>query len=72
MSTLEGTITIAQESRFQLVDGRGVGHLLILDALALAEPDQLADLSRRQVRVSVQTKPGHGIIGNVATSILVL
>ena len=72
MQTIEGIITVVQESRFQLVDDRGVGHLLVLDALAGAEADQLAGLARGQIRIRVQTKPGYGIIGAVATTISVV
>ena len=69
MARVEGRITIVQESRFQLVDDAGVAHLMILDALSGAEPDQLADLAKRQARVVVHSKPGDGIIGRVATDI---
>lgn len=73
MSSLKGIVTIAQESRFQLVDDDGVAHMLILDALALSEPDQLQGLARRQARVQVQTKRGKGVIAaQVATSIVTL
>lgn len=73
MNILKGVVTIAQESRFQLVDDDGVAHMLILDALALSEPDQLQDLARRQARVQVQTKPAKGVTAaRIATSIATL
>ncbi len=71
-TTIEGIVTIVQESRFQLIDDEGVGHMLVLGALSLAEPAQLEGLARRQARVSVRVKPGAGIIGRVATSITTL
>lgn len=71
-TTIQGIVTIAQESRFQLIDDEGVGHMLVLGALCLAEPSQLEALARRQARVSVRVKPGAGIIGRIATSISTL
>ena len=41
VKTMQGTITIVQESRFQLTDDGGVSHLFILGHDTLAEPDQL-------------------------------
>ena len=69
MDVMEGVVTMAQESRFQLTDDRGVSHLFILGHGAAAEPDQLAPLSRQQARVQVHyTRPEY-IIGLVAQSI---
>lgn len=73
MSIVKGVVTIAQESRFQLIDDDGVGHMLILDAFAMSEPDQLQVLAQRQARVLVHTKAGKGVIAaRVATSIATL
>ena len=69
LAVIEGVVTIVQESRFQLVDDRGVAHLLILDPNATAEPDQLVALAGLQARVKVKTKAGHGVIGRIATSL---
>ncbi len=59
MQTMDGVITLVQESRFQLIDDHGVGHLFLLSHSASAEPSQLAPLQKRQayVRVSFQTAP---------------
>ena len=69
MNMMEGVVTLAQESRFQLTDDRGVSHLFILGHDAAAEPDQLAPLSRRQARVRVHYTRPENIIGLVAHSI---
>lgn len=69
MQTMEGVVTIVQESRFQLTDDQGASHLFILSHDTLAEPDQLQPLQRRQARVRVgYTKPGN-IIGFIAHSV---
>ncbi len=66
MPTMEGTVTIVQESRFQLTDDQGVSHLFTLGHRAKAEPAQLAPLQHTQARVRVAyTQPGN-IIGFVA------
>jgi len=66
---MEGIVTIVQESRFQLTDDDGVGHLFILGHGAGAEPSQLQPLQRRQARVSVRYTTGQNVIGLVAKSI---
>jgi len=69
MDVMEGIVTMVQESRFQLTDGKGVSHLFILGHDAAAEPDQLAPLSRRQAKVRVRYTRPENIIGLVAHSI---
>ena len=69
MNVMEGVVTLAQESRFQLTDDRGVSHLFILSHDAAAEPDQLAPLSRQQARVRVRYTRPENIIGLVAHAI---
>lgn len=69
MDVMEGVVTLAQESRFQLTDDQGVSHLFILGHDAAAEPDQLAPLSRGQTRVRVHYTRPENIIGLVAHSI---
>ena len=66
---MEGVVTVAQESRFQLTDDRGVSHLFVLAPDAGAEPDQLAPLSRQQARVRVGYTRPENIIGLLAHSI---
>ena len=72
MAQMEGTVTIVQESRFQLTDDHGVSHLFILSHGASAEPDQLASLQRRQARVRVRYAPARNLIGLTAMAIDVL
>lgn len=69
-STMDGVITIVQESRFQLTDGAGVGHLFILSPYAAAETDQLPAL--RFHRVRVRYSPARNTIGNIASAVSLL
>lgn len=69
MDVMEGVVTMAQESRFQLTDDRGVSHLFILGHDAAAEPDQLAPLSRQQARVRVHYTRPENVIGLLAHAI---
>ncbi len=69
MDVMEGVVTVAQESRFQLTDDQGVSHLFVLGHDASAEPDQLAPLSRGQVRVRVRYTRPENLIGLVAHSV---
>ena len=68
---MEGVVTIVQESRFQLTDDSGVGHLFTAGHACGAEPGQLAGLQRRQARVRVRYSTVPNTIGNVAQSIWV-
>ncbi len=47
--TMDGVVTVVQESRFQLTDDAGVSHLFILSPDAAAEPDQLAAVAEGAV-----------------------
>ena len=67
--SMEGVVTVVQESRFQLTDDRGVSHLFVLSANAAAEADQLAPLQRRQARVRVHYSAAQNVIGNVSVAI---
>lgn len=67
--SMDGVVTIVQESRFQLTDDRGVSHLFILGHGTLAEPAQLEPLQRRQARVRVHYTEPRNIIGLVAKSV---
>jgi hypothetical protein len=69
VKTMEGIVTIVQESRFQLTDDSGVSHLFILGHDTLGEPDQLEPLQRRQARVRVRFTEGRNVIGLVAHSV---
>ena len=72
MQMVEGMVTIVQEGRFQLCDDGGVSHLFQLAPNALLEPDQLAPLARRQARVRVYCREGHGVLARVATRMTLL
>ena len=69
MPTMTGTVTIVQETRFQLTDEHGVSHLFLLGHGSMAEPDQLAPLQSAQARVRVRYVQPRNIIGMVAKSI---
>lgn len=66
-STMDGVITIVQESRFQLTDDAGVGHMFTLSPYAAAETDQLPGLRFRRVRVRYSA--GRNVIGNTASAV---
>ncbi len=67
-----GTVTIVQESRFQLTDEGGASHLFMLGHASMAEPEQLAPLQRTQARVRVTYVQPRNIIGMVARSVELL
>ncbi len=69
MATMDGRITLAQESRFQLTDEAGVGHLFTLGPWCAAEPKQLVPLAESQAPVRVTYKQGKDVIGYVAQRI---
>jgi hypothetical protein len=69
VQSIVGVVTIVQEGRFQLLDATGVSHHFILHHGAAADPEQLASLVNRQVRVSYKD-PG-GVIGHLATGMLI-
>jgi hypothetical protein len=69
VESIAGIVTIVQEGRFQLLDAACVSHHFILGYGAAADPEQLAGLVNRRVRVSYKD-PG-GIIGHVATRLLI-
>jgi hypothetical protein len=70
MDSIEGTVILAQESRFQLIDRGGVAHHFILGHGCAAEPQQLPALTGRRARVHYQTP--REILGHVAQRIDVL
>jgi hypothetical protein len=72
MPKMTGTVVIAQESRFQLIDDDGAGHLFILSPAASAEPQQLYGLQERQARVRVSYTNPPRIIGLLAQKIVLL
>jgi hypothetical protein len=69
MSSIEGVVTIVQESRFMLMDDAGAAHLFLLGHSASADPSQLTPLQHRQARVRVEYAKTRNLIGYVAKSI---
>jgi len=70
--TIDGVVTIVQESRFQLVDDGGVGHLLVLGHDSSTEPDQLESLAATQCRVRVRYTQSAEVIGLIAHDVATL
>ena len=69
MKTITGIVTLAQESRFQLIDDAGIAHFFVLSHGASAEPSQLGELQRRQARVRVRWQEAPNMIARVARRI---
>jgi hypothetical protein len=72
MSQLTGTVVIAQEGRLQVMDERGVSHLVILSHSAAAETWQLPPLQAGQSRVRVTYSDAPHVIGLKAEKIELL
>lgn len=72
VQSLEGVITLAQESRFQITDRLGVSHQVVLSPRALLEPDQLVGLVRSGARVRVGFQTTGEVISLIARSVHVL
>ena len=64
--TMNGVVTLVQESRFQLTDENGISHLFVLSHGALAEPAQLHPLQARQAEVQITYTRASNAIANVA------
>ena len=69
MNVTTGVVTLAQESRFQLVDDAGIAHHFILSHGAASEPSQLGALQRRQARIHVQWRDAPNLIARIARRI---
>ena len=69
MRTMEGVVTLAQESRFQMMDDDGVWHLFVLGHGAAAEPAQLTALQKHQSRIRVGYSEASNLIAHTAHSI---
>lgn len=69
--TMNGTITLVQERRFQLVDDKAVAHLFLLAHDAAADPAVLEDALRSGARVRVSYRDGDPphLIAHVATAL---
>ncbi len=72
MMSMEGTVIIVQESRFQLLDRNGVGHHFLLGHAAAPEPQQLWSLQRDQSRVRVDYDPAPDVLAHLARRITLL
>jgi hypothetical protein len=69
MQSIVGTMIIAQEERFQLLDRDGVGHQFLLHYRSPVEADELSPLLHRRVRVSYRPAEEADIIGHIAVHI---
>lgn len=69
MLSMEGIVTIAQESRFQLTAPDGVSHTFLLSWKAPLDPGQLSLLQRDQARVRIDYTAAENVIGLLARSI---
>ncbi len=69
MDSIEGTVILAQESRFQILDRGGVGHHFILGHSCAADPEQLPALQRDQSRVRVHYRQAEDLLAHLALRI---
>lgn len=65
MKTVTGTINFVQEGRFELRSDEGQHKLFILSHHAPLEPQDLPDLQRRKVRVTVRFDEQPGLIAGI-------
>ncbi len=72
MRTMDGVMTLAQESRFQITDGDGVSHQAVLSPRARLEPDQLVGLVRSGVRVRLGFTTTPKVMSLIAHSVRVV
>ena len=72
MQTMDGVITVVQESRFQMRDDRGVYHHFLLSHGAAAEPADLEPLQAREARVRVRYGKAPNLLAQVAHNIVCL
>lgn len=71
VQTLSGRITVAQESRFRLVDDAGVSHLFVVSHRVPIDPYALARLATHQRRVTVRYAEAAALVARVAHDIAV-
>ena len=67
--TMDGVVTLVQESRFQLTNDEGVSHLFVLSHKAPLEPAQLVPLQQSQARVTVRFEEAPNLVALLAHSI---
>ena len=66
MQTMDGVITMVQESRFQMRDDRGVYHLFLLSHAAAAEPADLAPMLKGAARVRIRYDKAPNLLAQIA------
>ena len=66
MRTMDGVITLVQESRFQMRDDHGVYHHFLLSHGAAAEPADLQPLQAREARIRVRYDKAPNLLAQVA------
>ncbi|WP_448192575.1 hypothetical protein [Azospirillum sp. sgz301742] len=69
MRTVEGTITLSQEGRFQLVSDEGIAKLFVLAHDAPIEPQDLPPLARTHARITVRYDERPGLIAGIVHDI---
>lgn len=69
-TTMEGVILVVQEGRFMLETKQGDSHLFILSRNAACEPQQLASINGKTIRVTAT--PAEDLIGYVAHTVELL
>ncbi len=72
VQSLDGVITLAQESRFQITDSAGISHQAVLSPRAAMEPDQLVGLVHSGARVRLSYQTTDEVISLIARSVRVL
>ncbi|WP_162915209.1 hypothetical protein [Desertibaculum subflavum] len=60
-----------QESRFMLLDGRGIAHLCVLSPEARLEPERADNLRRSGTKVHVRYEDCDGVIGHRVSDVTV-
>ena len=69
MDSIEGTVIIVQESRFQLIDRDGVGHQFVLSSGSSADAEQLTGLQGDKALVRVFYRAAPDLLANAAVRI---
>lgn len=72
MDVITGTVVVAQESRFRLVDESGRAHLFLLAHNAPLEPEDLIDLQSSHARVRVRYSEAQDLVARIAHDLTVI
>lgn len=70
MNSVEGSVTIVQERRFQLVDDHGVAHPFTLAADASFDPAELTALARSGRRIRVEYTDDGEALSHIAHDVM--